>query len=58
MVPYRGGEPGAGERFRVAADECVDAKDRRQDDDAALGGRVGLREKAEQAGLLDVLRLG
>ena len=58
MVPHRGGEPGAGERFRVAADECVDAEDRRQDDDAAPRGRVGLREKAEQAGLLDVLRLG
>src|SRR5262245_57721198 len=58
MVPHRGGEPGAGECFRIAADERVHAEDRRQDDDAALGGRVGLREKAEQAGLLDVLRLG
>src|SRR5262249_27436370 len=58
MVPHRGGEPGTGEGFGVAADERVDAEDRRQDDDAALGGRVRLREKAEQAGLLDVLRLG
>ena len=58
MIPDRGGEPRAGEGFRVAAHERVDAEDRRQDHHAALGWGVGLREKTEQVEVLDVLGLG
>jgi len=55
VIPHRCGDAGAGQRFGVALGEGVDAEDGRQQDDAGLGRRIGLREKAEQAGLLDLL---
>jgi hypothetical protein len=58
VIPHRGGDSGTGERLGIATDESVDPEDGRQNDDPCLGGSVRLREKAEQAGLIDVLGPG